>query len=120
MAARRRCAYKLFGTDGQTDGQTDGRTEKFNTISLRFTGDNVDATLLSECRTLSRKPHDRRTNDRRQKTAVFLIAGHFAKYGLLDKSPQIDLFRQPHFFNFYSTDVVHISEDIIVVMNLCL
>ena len=44
MAARRRCAYKLFGTDGQTDRQTDrqtdGQTEKFNTISLRFTGDN--------------------------------------------------------------------------------
>ena len=43
MAARRRCAYKLFGTDGQTDRQTDrqtdGQTEKFNTISLRFTGD---------------------------------------------------------------------------------
>ena len=24
---------------GQTDRQTDGQTEKFNTISLRFTGD---------------------------------------------------------------------------------
>ena len=45
MAARRRCAYKLLGqtdrqTDRQTDGRTDGQTEKFNTISLRFTGDN--------------------------------------------------------------------------------
>ena len=77
-------------------------------------------TSRSECRTLSRKPHYRRTNDRRQKTAVFLIAGHFAKYALLDKSSQIDLFRQPHLFNFCSTDVVHISEDIIVIMNLCL
>ena len=28
-------------TDRQTDGRTDGQTEKFNTISLRFTGDNL-------------------------------------------------------------------------------
>ena len=46
--------------------------------------------IYEECRTLSRRPHDCRTHDRRQKTAVFLIAGHFAKYALLDKSPQID------------------------------
>ena len=31
---------QIFGTDRQTDGRTDGQTEKFNTISLRFTGDN--------------------------------------------------------------------------------
>ena len=31
----------LGQTDRQTDRQTDGQTEKFNTISLRFTGDNL-------------------------------------------------------------------------------
>ena len=30
----------LGQTDGRTDGRTDGQTEKFNTTSLRFTGDN--------------------------------------------------------------------------------
>ena len=29
-------------TDRRTDGRTDGQTEKFNTISRRFTGDNMD------------------------------------------------------------------------------
>ena len=38
---------------------------------------------------LGRGTHDRRTHDRRQKTAVFLTAGHLAKYVFSDKSPQI-------------------------------
>ena len=77
--------------------------------------------IYEECRTLSRRPHDRRTHDRRQKTAVFLIAGHFAKYALLDKSPQID-YSDSHIdlIFIHSTDVVHISEDVIVIMNFCL
>ena len=49
----------------------------------------TDWALSDDCRTLDRKPHDRRTKDCRRMTAVFFISGHFAKYVLLDKWPQI-------------------------------
>ena len=38
-------------TDGQTDRRTDGQTEKFNTISLRFTGDKVTLGAKLNCYT---------------------------------------------------------------------
>ena len=74
--------------------------------------------MYGECRTLSRRPHDRRTRPPKDRSLFdrgtlrqIRIAGQIAADRFIQTST---------FINFYSMDVVYISEDIIVIMNLYL
>ena len=67
---------------------------------------------------LGRGTHGRRTHDRRRKTAVFLTAGHLAKYVFSDKSPQTNFEIRFTFIYFPIQDLVHTITKTLVIQDI--